>query len=398
MLFSLRELQEKCREQRRPLPFAFIDLTKAFDLVSRQSFWSLHSPTQDWIVPPPSSSWRWSCPSTMAGQVQSSMTYQPRAYSQSRVVLRSSVFSSPWACSTPPMSQKMVFFPHLLAYVKTSLKFYETEARSGGSLFNLARLRAALNRRCQSRWPFGWGPQRLMPHFATACWKFALTISLKKTNIIAQDISTIPAIFIGKHTLDGVEKFTYLGSKISNNLSLDTALDVRIGKATTAMARLAKRVWGNTMLTLNTKMRVYQACMLRTLLYGSETWTLYSHQERRLNAFHMHNPRKHLGQTQASCPRQACPACSPSSSRDACAGLGHVCKMEDVASQRTFCTETSPQELDHLAGPPYATRIPARETACDINRGWTVVGRRSGGRCSSTFLGDHRQDPMACNR
>ncbi|XP_067911760.1 protein-lysine N-methyltransferase EEF2KMT isoform X1 [Heterodontus francisci] len=36
MLFSLCQLQEKCREQQMPLYVAFIDLTKAFDLVSRR--------------------------------------------------------------------------------------------------------------------------------------------------------------------------------------------------------------------------------------------------------------------------------------------------------------------------------------------------------------------------
>ena len=35
MIFSVRQIQEKCREQNKPLYVAFIDLTKAFDLVSR---------------------------------------------------------------------------------------------------------------------------------------------------------------------------------------------------------------------------------------------------------------------------------------------------------------------------------------------------------------------------
>ena len=35
MIFSHRKLKEKCREQHMPLYIAFIDLTKAFDLVSR---------------------------------------------------------------------------------------------------------------------------------------------------------------------------------------------------------------------------------------------------------------------------------------------------------------------------------------------------------------------------
>ena len=88
---------------------------------------------------------------------------------------------------------------------------------------------------------------------------------LKKTNIMAQDASVTPCISINDHMLEVVEVFTYLGSKISNNLSLDADLNTRIGKASTAMARLSKRVWENTMLTINTKMRVYQACVLSIL-------------------------------------------------------------------------------------------------------------------------------------
>jgi hypothetical protein len=41
VVFSLRQLQENCREQRRPLYFAFIELTKAFDLVSQYSLFAL---------------------------------------------------------------------------------------------------------------------------------------------------------------------------------------------------------------------------------------------------------------------------------------------------------------------------------------------------------------------
>ena len=41
MLFSVRQLQQKCREQQQPLYLAFIDLTKAFDLVSRTGLFKL---------------------------------------------------------------------------------------------------------------------------------------------------------------------------------------------------------------------------------------------------------------------------------------------------------------------------------------------------------------------
>ena len=43
----------------------------------------------------------------------------------------------------------------------------------------------------------------------------------------------------------------------------------------------------NRKLTLHTKGSIYRACVLSTLLYCSESLTLYSRQERRLNTFHM---------------------------------------------------------------------------------------------------------------
>lgn len=41
MVFSLRQLQERCRKQRRSLFLAFIDVTKAFDLVSQPGLFTL---------------------------------------------------------------------------------------------------------------------------------------------------------------------------------------------------------------------------------------------------------------------------------------------------------------------------------------------------------------------
>ena len=54
--------------------------------------------------------------------------------------------------------------------------------------------------------------------------------------------SSTPAITIGDHTLEAVNKFNYLGSTISSNVSLVAELNVRIGKAATAMVCLMKRV------------------------------------------------------------------------------------------------------------------------------------------------------------
>ena len=137
--------------------------------------------------------------------------------------------------------------------------------------------------------------QSLMTRFSKACKDFGLTISLKKTNVLSQDTPTTPAITIGDQQLDVVHQFTYLGSTITDNLSLDAELDKRIGKAASTLAHLTARVWTNPKLTTATKMAVYNACIISTLLYGSESWTTYARQEKRLNTFHLRCLRRILG-------------------------------------------------------------------------------------------------------
>ena len=89
--------------------------------------------------------------------------------------------------------------------------------------------------------------------------------------ILAQDASEVPSFNINEHELEIVDEFIYLGFTIRTNLSLDNEIDRPIGKASSTMSRLSKRAWDNKCLTANTKIRIYQACVLSTLLYGSET-------------------------------------------------------------------------------------------------------------------------------
>ncbi|XP_036407648.1 uncharacterized protein LOC118793535 [Megalops cyprinoides] len=104
-----------------------------------------------------------------------------------------------------------------------------------------------------------------------------------------------PVISINDYELNVIHQFTYLGSTITDNLSLDTQIDKRIGKAAITLARLTTRVWNNPKLTVKTKMAVYDTCVISTLLYGNESWTTYARQERRLNTFHLRGIRHILG-------------------------------------------------------------------------------------------------------
>ena len=119
-----------------------------------------------------------------------------------------------------------------------------------------------------------------------------MTISLKMTNVLEQDTEAQPVITIDDYERDAVCQFTYLGSTITDNFSLDAEINKRIGNAASTLVRLTARVWTSPKLSVKTDMAVHNACVISTLLYGSETWTSYAGQNRMLNTFHLRSIRR----------------------------------------------------------------------------------------------------------
>ena len=123
---------------------------------------------------------------------------------------------------------------------------------------------------------------------------------------------------------------------MTKNLSLDKEIDKHIGKAAVVMSKLSKRVWDNNQLTQNTKIKVYLACVLSTLLYSRESWSTDARQENRLDNFHLRCLRRIMGITwQGKVPNTAVleKAGSLSMYHMLCQrrlrSLGHVDRMED---------------------------------------------------------------------
>ena len=295
MIFSMRQLQEKCREQNMPLYVAFVDLTKAFDTVSREG---LYLALAKIGCPPKLLSLVISFHENMKGTVQFdgnlSEAFDIRKGVKQGCVLAPTLFG--------------IFFSLLLKHAFGDLNegvFLRT--RSDGRLYNLARLKAKTKVRLAMIRDLLFADdagivthsaeklQFLMNRLAVACKDFGLVISLPKTKILSAGCDEKPSIKIDDYELGVVEDFPYLGSTMSESLSLDTEISKRIGKAAGTMSKLSQRVWGNPTLTMSTKMAVYSACVLSTLLYGSESWTTYARQEDRLQTFHMRCLRFILG-------------------------------------------------------------------------------------------------------
>nr|VZI31839.1 unnamed protein product [Spirometra erinaceieuropaei] len=133
--------------------------------------------------------------------------------------------------------------------------------------------------------------QRSMDLFSAACENFGLIINTQKTLVMHQPppnsatAPNAPQISANGTQLQVVENFPYLGSTLSRNTKIDDEVANRISKASQAFGRLQNTVWNRHGLQLSTKIKMYKAVILPTLLHGAETWTVYAKQARRLNHF-----------------------------------------------------------------------------------------------------------------
>ena len=130
MVFSLRQLQGKCREQQTPLYIAFIDLTKAFYLVSRDVLFM--------VLP------KIGCPPKLQSRIESfhndtKGTVQFNGSSSDPFEIRSGVKQG--GVLAPTLFG--IFFGLLLKHAfDTTTEGSYLRTRSDGRLINLARLRA----------------------------------------------------------------------------------------------------------------------------------------------------------------------------------------------------------------------------------------------------------------
>ena len=141
-----------------------------------------------------------------------------------------------------------------------------------------------------------------MDKLSEACDAFGLTISIKKTEVLHQpapksiqgNSTEPPTITVKGQTLQTVKKFTYLGSTLTSDAQLDVEIDTRLAKASSSFGRLRNTVWERKGLNIKTKLKVYRAVVLTSLLYACETWTTYARHERILNRFHINSLKKIL--------------------------------------------------------------------------------------------------------
>ncbi|KAL8596969.1 hypothetical protein ACOMHN_027915 [Nucella lapillus] len=247
MTFAARQLQENCQEQHSDLFVTFVDLTKDFDTVSRDSLWKIME--------------KFGCPSkfiTISQQFHDGMMVkvlddggESKAFSVTN--------SMKQGCILALALFSMVFPVMLTDAFRDYQDGIHVRYRTYGGLLNLRHLQAVTRVRetvirdllfaddCALHASTEQKIQHEMDYLSQACINFGLTISTKKTEVIYQPTPgkpyQEPHITVNGQNLQAVDSFTYLGSTLSRAVNIDVDINNRIAKATAAFERLRKNVW-----------------------------------------------------------------------------------------------------------------------------------------------------------
>ena len=114
--------------------------------------------------------------------------------------------------------------------------------------------------------------------------KVGLHLNVKKTKVMKINTNNNTPIQVGNEVIENVEKFTYLGSVVTPNGGTEADVHSRINKARASFAQLSK-VWSSTNIKIKTKLQIFNSNVKSVLLYGSETWFLTKKLEDKLQVF-----------------------------------------------------------------------------------------------------------------
>ena len=124
-------------------------------------------------------------------------------------------------------------------------------------------------------------------HFAN---QVGLKINKNKSEVMNLSIENPSSVQVKGEDLPITENFTYHGSTVSNKGGSETDIKNRINKARNVFRSL-NNVWKSSQYSKKPKLKLYQSCVLSTLLYGSECLRMTEKELKTLSSFHSKNLR-----------------------------------------------------------------------------------------------------------
>lgn len=297
MIFCARQLQEKSLEQQQPIMFIFWDLKKAFDKVPRPAMWAVLA--------------RYGCPPDFVKLV--------RALHDGMVgrVCHQNSLSGPFpingglkqGCVLAPTCFSL-YTAAMLNEIPPDTPSIDLRFREDGGVFNLARLRARTKTTLCAVRELQYADdnatpgqtaedlQSLADTYNSAYERFGMQVNTDKTKTLVQHPPGLMLpnfnTTVNNQPLEEVDQFSYLGSILTSAPTSKKDVENRIRAAHSAFGRLNCRVFNNHALTMATKIMVFRAVVLSTLLYACETWTLYRSDIKNLERFQQTKVRQIL--------------------------------------------------------------------------------------------------------
>jgi hypothetical protein len=277
----------------------FVDFRKAFDTVHRETLWNVLL--------------RFGCPDVFVDVLRQfhdgmEATVVAGGGETSSFSVRNGVRQG---CVLAPTLFSLFLAAVLLTADLEAVQGVSLISRTDGKLFNLARLKARTKvRRLNVRELLYAddaalvaesidGLREMTNRFAEASNRFGLQINTEKTVVMYQPPPgasyETPVVNVGDVVLEDVSTFVYLGSSISNSNSPDAEVLRRIQAASVAFGRLKHKVWNRHSLRIDTKLALYRAVVLPSLMYALEACTLYKRHIRKLTAVQLWHLRQLLG-------------------------------------------------------------------------------------------------------
>jgi len=305
-IFVSRLVSSSSVEKQQPLYKCFVDLTKAYDKVDRNTLWTV---LERRGVPPKLVQLIKAihCGSHARVRVQGQLS---EPFNLDRGLKQGSVFA--------PLLFN-IFFGAIVEAVgkiveerKLGLQF---RYKPGGDIFKVAELRkkkgvvqrmlmellfaddAALMTDCPEKL------QQIVDVFVTVTDAYGQEVSVKKTEVmwVGRRAAGTPVpqvnIFIKDQKLKQVSEFRYVGSTESENANMDKEVQIRLQRLGAASSRMWKTVFGVKDLRMTAKLRTYRTVVLPNGIYASATWNARQEHVDKLDGWQYRTLRRILGLT-----------------------------------------------------------------------------------------------------